>query len=125
VHDVTTGGYPEIIITAVGDVMLGTTFPDASGGDLPPNDGADILQEVTPFLKRGDVVFGNLEGPLTEGGTSAKCAGKKLGTCYAFRVPTRVLDGRRRAWRFYVKQRVPRKQQRARRQPHRLLDVDP
>jgi hypothetical protein len=68
--------------------MLGTTFPDASGGDLPPNDGADLLQEVTPFLKRGDVVFGNLEGPLTEGGTSAKCAGKRLGTCYAFRVPT-------------------------------------
>lgn len=79
----------EIVITAVGDVMLGTTFPDASGGDLPPNDGADLLQEVTPFLKRGDVVFGNLEGPLADGGTSAKCSGKRLGTCYAFRVPTR------------------------------------
>jgi len=88
-NDLTMAGYPGIVITAVGDVMLGTTFPDASGGDLPPNDGADLLQEVTPFLKRGDVVFGNLEGPLTEGGTSAKCAGKKLGTCYAFRVPTR------------------------------------
>ncbi len=85
--DSAVGG--EIVITAVGDVMLGTTFPDASGGDLPPNDGADLLPEVTPFLKRGDVVFGNLEGPLTEGGISAKCAGKKLGTCYAFRVPTR------------------------------------
>jgi hypothetical protein len=69
--------------------MLGTTFPDASGGDLPPNDGAGLLDEVTPFLKHGDVVFGNLEGPLTEGGDSAKCHGKKEGTCYAFRVPTR------------------------------------
>jgi capsule synthesis protein PGA_cap len=79
----------EIVVTAVGDVMLGTTFPDATGGLLPPNDGADILNEVAPLLKRGDVVFGNLEGPLTEGGTSLKCKGKALGNCYAFRVPPR------------------------------------
>ncbi len=79
----------EIVITAVGDVMLGTTFPDATGGLLPPSDGADLLQEVAPLLKRGDIVFGNLEGPLTEGGTSLKCRGKALGNCYAFRVPPR------------------------------------
>ena len=81
--------YDEIVITAVGDVMLGTTFPDDSGGDLPPNDGAGILDEVAPILKHGDVVFGNLEGPLVDGGDSAKCHGKKIGTCFAFRVPTR------------------------------------
>src|SRR5262249_18519401 len=81
--------YDEIVVTAVGDVMLGTTFPDGTGGDLPPKDGAEILQEVTPFLKRGDVVFGNLEGPLVDKGVSAKCRGKREGTCYAFRVPTR------------------------------------
>jgi len=57
----------EIVVTAVGDVMLGTTFPDETGGLLPPNDGADLLQEVTPILKRGDIVFGNLEGPLVDG----------------------------------------------------------
>lgn len=74
---------------AVGDVMLGTTFPDAAGGDLPPNDGADLLQEVTPILKGGDITFGNLEGPLVDSGVSAKCRGKREGTCYAFRVPTR------------------------------------
>jgi hypothetical protein len=79
----------EIVITAVGDVMLGTTFPDATGGDLPPNDGADVLRQVTPLLGRGDVVFGNLEGPLMDGGESRKCKGKREGTCYAFRVPTR------------------------------------
>jgi len=79
----------ELIVTAVGDVMLGTTFPDETGGLLPPNDGADILREVTPILKRGDVVFGNLEGPLTEGGSSLKCKGKAIGNCYAFRVPPR------------------------------------
>jgi hypothetical protein len=74
---------------AVGDVMLGTTFPDATGASLPPNDGADILAEVTPILKQGDITFGNLEGPLVDGGVSAKCRGKREGTCYAFRVPTR------------------------------------
>ena len=69
--------------------MLGSTFPDATGGDLPPNDGAGLLDQVSPILKRGDVVFGNLEGPLVDGGVSAKCRGKREGTCYAFRVPTR------------------------------------
>lgn len=69
--------------------MLGTTFPDDTGGDLPPNDGADLLQEVAPILKHGDLTFGNLEGPLVDGGISAKCRGKRAGTCYAFRVPTR------------------------------------
>jgi hypothetical protein len=81
--------YDEIVVTAVGDVMLGTTYPDASGGDLPPNDGSGLLDEVTPILRRGDVVFGNLEGPLVDGGVSAKCRGKAPGHCYAFRVPTR------------------------------------
>ena len=83
----TASNADEIIITAVGDVMLGTTFPDESS--LPPNDGADLLTEVTPFLKRGDVVFGNLEGPIVDGGTSLKCKGKAEGRCFAFRVPTR------------------------------------
>jgi poly-gamma-glutamate capsule biosynthesis protein CapA/YwtB (metallophosphatase superfamily) len=67
--------------------MLGTTFPDES--TLPPNDGAGLLAEVTPFLKRGDVVYGNLEGPIIDGGTSLKCHGKAVGRCFAFRVPTR------------------------------------
>lgn len=79
----------QIDFVAVGDVMLGTTFPDATGGLLPPNDGADILQEVTPILRHGDITFGNLEGPLVDDGVSAKCRGKREGTCYAFRVPTR------------------------------------
>ncbi len=79
--------HDEIVVTAVGDIMLGTTFPDETA--LPPNDGADLLTEVAPFLKRGDIVYGNLEGPIVDGGISAKCRGKKEGTCYAFRVPTR------------------------------------
>jgi hypothetical protein len=40
-----------IKVIAVGDVMLGSSFPDDSG--LPPNDGADLLRDVTPLLAPG------------------------------------------------------------------------
>jgi hypothetical protein len=79
-----------IVFAAVGDVMLGTAFPDE--GLLPPDDGALLLREVTPILARADVAFANLEGPLADDGTSEKCARSKPGRCYAFRVPTRYAD---------------------------------
>lgn len=87
----------------VGDVMLGSTFPDETGGSLPPDDGAHILDPVAPILGAVDIAFGNLEGPLVDAGVSVKC-GPKAGAakprrktgrpsknqrCYAFRVPTR------------------------------------
>jgi uncharacterized protein (DUF1330 family) len=78
-----------ITIAAVGDVMLGSTFPDETGGLLPPDDGASLLSEVAPLLRAADVAFGNLEGPLVDGGVSEKCARSKPGRCYAFRVPAR------------------------------------
>lgn len=75
-----------ITIAAVGDVMLGSAWPDESG--LPPNDGKDLLKEVTPILSGADIAFGNLEGPMIDGGNSAKCPPGRT-NCYAFRVPTR------------------------------------
>jgi hypothetical protein len=78
-----------ITIAAVGDVMLGSAYPDETGGLLPPGDGKDLLAEVTPLLSGADVAFGNLEGPLVDAGQSEKCARSKPGRCYAFRVPTR------------------------------------
>jgi hypothetical protein len=76
----------EITIAAVGDIMLGTTFPN--GGWLPPDDGATLLAEASPILRAADVTFGNLEGPMIDGGTTAKCPPKSR-NCFAFRVPTR------------------------------------
>jgi poly-gamma-glutamate capsule biosynthesis protein CapA/YwtB (metallophosphatase superfamily) len=76
----------EITLAAVGDVMLGSTFPDESL--LPPNDGANLLDEVKPILSAADITFGNLEGPMIDGGVSAKCPPGRA-NCYAFRVPTR------------------------------------
>lgn len=71
-------------IRAVGDIMLGTDFP---AGYLPPDDGARLLDDVKPLLQDADLTFGNLEGPLCDGGTTNKCGEGK--NCYAFRTPTR------------------------------------
>lgn len=76
----------EITITAVGDIMIGSSFP--SEQYLPKDDAKNSFSQVLPYLK-GDVVFGNLEGVLLDKGNSTKCAGKKQGTCYAFRMPER------------------------------------
>src|SRR4051812_24773476 len=74
-----------ITIAAVGDIMLGSTSINDSF--LPPNDGADILKEVTPILSKADITFGNLEGPMLKGGSTSKCPPNST-RCFAFRVPT-------------------------------------
>ncbi len=71
-------------IRAVGDVMLGTDFPE---GLLPPDDGVSSLSAVAPLLRDADLTFVNLEGPLCDNGETKKC--RKTGNCYAFRSPTR------------------------------------
>ncbi|HYO56398.1 CapA family protein [Archangium sp.] len=71
-------------IRAVGDVMLGTDFPE---GLMPPDDGASSLSAVYPLLRDADLTFVNLEGPLCDNGETKKC--RKGGNCYAFRTPTR------------------------------------
>lgn len=73
-------------IRAVGDVMLGTDFPDA--GYLPPGD-ANVLAAVAELLADADLTFANLEGPFLDGGATQKCGEREGSTCYAFRTPTR------------------------------------
>jgi poly-gamma-glutamate capsule biosynthesis protein CapA/YwtB (metallophosphatase superfamily) len=58
-----------ITFAAVGDVMLGTDYPDNT---LPDDDGVSFLASVTPVLTRADVAFGNLEGVLMDGGEAVK-----------------------------------------------------
>ncbi len=70
-----------ITITAVGDMMLGTNYP--SNRYLPPNDGKDILAQAAPFLKKGDIVFGNLEGAILTGSGSPK----QCNNCHSFKSP--------------------------------------
>ncbi|MCA9668664.1 MAG: CapA family protein [Myxococcales bacterium] len=85
-----------LVIAAVGDLMLGSTFPRAR---LPPRDGRRLLAAVAPILRAADVAFGNLEGPLFDGGQQPRCTpggilernhGRPGGkTCWAFRMPAR------------------------------------
>jgi poly-gamma-glutamate capsule biosynthesis protein CapA/YwtB (metallophosphatase superfamily) len=70
-------------LRAVGDVMLGTNFPE---GLMPPDDGAASLASVYSLLQDADVSFVNLEGPLCDNGKTTKC--RNGGNCYAFRTPT-------------------------------------
>ena len=58
-----------ITLAAVGDVMLGTDYPDNT---LPDDDGASFLASVTPVLAAADIAFGNLEGVLMDGGEAVK-----------------------------------------------------
>ena len=80
--------FNRISIIGVGDIMLGTNYPD--GRYLPPNGGRDLLAEVTPALKMADVTFGNLEGAVgDEGGNPKDCNNPQY--CYFFRMPESYL----------------------------------
>lgn len=58
-----------VTIIAAGDIMMGTTYPSSL---LPPNDGKEILDSVKSYLRGGDIVIGNLEGPLLDKGGASK-----------------------------------------------------
>lgn len=73
-----------ISIIGVGDIMMGTNFPEPIY--LPPNEGRELLAEVSSILQDADVTFGNLEGViLNEGGDPKYCKDPKI--CYIFRSP--------------------------------------
>ena len=74
-----------ISIAAVGDLMIGTDYPQ---NHLPDDDGVSFLADVAPYLQSADIAFGNLEGVLMDGGEPAKKC-KNLNACYLFRSPTR------------------------------------
>ena len=79
-----------IVITGVGDIMLGTSFPSAKY--LPPHDNPFLLLEsVADSLIGSDIIFGNLEGSfLDEGEPVKKCRDTTL--CYLFRMPERYIS---------------------------------
>jgi poly-gamma-glutamate capsule biosynthesis protein CapA/YwtB (metallophosphatase superfamily) len=77
--------HPGLTLAAVGDMMLGTDFPE---NILPDDDGLAFFDAVTPILSRPDVTFGNLEGVLQDGGEPVKqCKDKRI--CFLFRTPAR------------------------------------
>lgn len=87
VCSVDAGTAEKITIVAVGDIMMGTTYPMDL---LPPRDGEGIFDNVKSQLRGNDIVFGNLEGPLTENEDQSKCE-EESENCYAFRSPPRYV----------------------------------
>jgi len=77
-----------ISIASVGDMMLGTDFPE---NHLPDDDGVSFFAAVAPQLSSADLAFGNLEGVLVDAGEPAKkCSNPSA--CYLFRSPARYAE---------------------------------
>lgn len=81
---------PTLRLIGVGDIMMGTNFPEPAYLNpdldddvyLPAIVGWDLLD----VLRSGDVTFGNLEGTLFDGDSEHKeCKNPKA--CYVFRSP--------------------------------------
>lgn len=53
-----------ILVSAVGDIMLGTNYPRNL---LPADQGRSLLREAAPYLKAADVRFGNFEDTFFDG----------------------------------------------------------
>ena len=81
-------GSEPLTLTAVGDIMMGSTGQRTA---LPPGDGEGLFQEVSEHLRGGDLVFGNLEGALSDGEEGGKCREDKGPWCFEFRTPTRYV----------------------------------
>jgi len=86
----TTSGQKIIVITGVGDIMLGSSFP--SPRLLPPFDDPFLLLEnVADTLSLSDITFGNLEGSFLDNGEPwKKCKDTTL--CYLFRMPEKYVS---------------------------------
>ncbi|HAV92994.1 TPA: hypothetical protein DCW38_07450 [candidate division WOR-3 bacterium] len=71
-----------IKITAVGDIVMGNTFPE---NNLPQKNGAELFMPAESLLKKGDIVVGNLECSLCDSGTLMKKIVE--GKTYGFKTP--------------------------------------
>lgn len=77
-----------ISINAVGDMMLGTNYPE---NHLADDDAVSLLEPMSHVLRNADITFGNLEGTLSDSAEpEKKCKVKKH--CYLFRSPTRYAN---------------------------------
>jgi hypothetical protein len=79
-------GSDPLTITSVGDIMMSSTGQRTA---LPPGDGEGLFREVSDHLRGGDLVFGNLEGTLSDGEEGGECREEKGPWCFEFRTPAR------------------------------------
>jgi len=73
-----------ITVSAVGDIMMGTTYPTNT---LPKDGGKSLFKYSKEYIQAADIRFANLEGTLYDGDVAldGKAAGPNR---YLFRTPT-------------------------------------
>lgn len=76
-----------LTLSFVGDIMMGTTFPDSiNGSHLPADGGRHLFDECREIFQRVDVACGNLEGSFLNGpGKRRPMTNPK--TYFIFRMP--------------------------------------
>jgi len=74
-----------VTFALVGDIMLGSDYPDSLRKKLPYSEGRLLLQHVKDILSSADVAIGNLEGPITLADSCTKILEDSI--AYAFRMP--------------------------------------
>ena len=81
-----------ISMAFVGDIMMGTTFPDSiHGSGLPVNGGANLFDDCREIFQRVDVTGGNLEGSFLEGPGHRRPMTNPR-TYFIFRMPPKYVD---------------------------------
>jgi poly-gamma-glutamate capsule biosynthesis protein CapA/YwtB (metallophosphatase superfamily) len=79
-----------ITIIGVGDIMLGTDYPDNLS--LPPQKNCyPLLNNVKDILINADITFGNLEGTFAGSKGKAKLC-RDTSNCYVFRMPEEFIN---------------------------------
>jgi len=76
-----------VCIAAVGDIMLGTSYPNNS--TLPPDSALNSFSYVKQHLQNADLAFGNLEGTLLDGGQPAHYKLHLKSKAWLFRMPAK------------------------------------
>ncbi|MCO5937405.1 CapA family protein [Mucilaginibacter sp. RB4R14] len=74
-----------ITIAAVGDIMLGSSYPDSTF--LPPDSAKTSFKYALKDLQKADITFGNLEGVLLDTGAPVGYKLKFQHKGYLFRMP--------------------------------------
>lgn len=86
-----------LTLAFVGDIMMGTTFPDSvSGTHLPKDDGKHLFDDCRDIFENADIVAGNLEGSfLTGPGERRPMTNPK--TYFIFRMPPEYVSNLKEA----------------------------
>lgn len=81
-----------ITLSFVGDIMMGTTFPDSiHGSHLPMDGGRHLFDDCKDIFQRVDIAGGNLEGSFLNGPGKRRPMGNP-NTYFIFRMPPEYVN---------------------------------